>query len=108
VHPRYARELGADLSEILSFLPWGYAPLEVVYKVRGGEVYRKDGSVDLLRSSQHDDGKVGWACWSIRSQDTIVTWEFDEDGAAVAFTSGRRRTTCPCACRWRSAYTFAR
>jgi hypothetical protein len=74
------------LSEILSFLPWGYAPLEVVYKVRGGEVYRKDGSVDMLRSSQHDDGKVGWACWSIRSQDTIVTWEFDEDGAAVAFT----------------------
>src|SRR4051812_4359829 len=23
------------LAEILSFLPWGYAPMEVVYKVRG-------------------------------------------------------------------------
>jgi hypothetical protein len=73
------------LSEILSFLPWGYAPLEVVYKVRGGEVHKQDGTVDPLRSSQHDDGKVGWACWSIRSQDTIQTWDFDDDGEAVAF-----------------------
>jgi hypothetical protein len=39
------------LSEILSFLPWGYAPLEVVYKVRGGEVHKQDGTVDPLRSS---------------------------------------------------------
>jgi hypothetical protein len=74
------------LSEILSFLPWGYAPLEVVYKVRGGEVDKPDGTKDTLRSSQHDDGKVGWACWSIRSQDTIQTWDFDETGEATAFT----------------------
>lgn len=73
------------LSEILSFLPWGYAPLEVVYKIRGGEVHKADGAVDALRSSQHDDGKVGWACWSIRSQDTIYAWVFDADGEAVAF-----------------------
>jgi hypothetical protein len=73
------------LSEILSFLPWGYAPLEVVYKIRGGEVNKPDGSKDTLRSSQYDDGKAGWACWSIRSQDTIQTWEFDEDGEAIAF-----------------------
>jgi len=74
------------LSEILSFLPWGYAPLEVIYKVRGGEMAKGDGTVDALRSSKHDDGRIGWASWSIRSQDTIQTWDFDENGDAVAFT----------------------
>jgi hypothetical protein len=73
------------LAEILSFLPWGYAPMEVVYKVRGGEVHTPDDTPDSLRSSQYDDGKIGWACWSIRSQDTIQQWDFDADGAAVAF-----------------------
>jgi hypothetical protein len=74
------------LAEILSFLPWGYAPMEVVYKVRGGEITRPDGTIDAMRSSKFDDGKVGWGCWSIRSQDTITRWEFDEEsGEATAF-----------------------
>lgn len=73
------------LAEILSFLPWGYAPLEVVYKIRGGEVAKPDGTKDTMRSSQYDDGKIGWGCWAIRSQDTIQRWDFDADGEAVAF-----------------------
>jgi hypothetical protein len=77
--------LAMTLAEVLSFLPWGYAPLEVVYKIRGGEVRRDDGSPNLLQSSKHDDGRAGWACWSIRSQDTIWQWDFADDGEAIAF-----------------------
>jgi hypothetical protein len=73
------------LAEILSFLPWGYAPLEVIYKIRGGEVSREDGTPDSLQSSKFDDGRVGWAAWSIRSQDTIQEWLFDEYGEATGF-----------------------
>lgn len=74
------------LAEILSFLPWGWAALEVVYKVRGGEVRRPDGAPDLLRSSKFDDGRVGWATWSIRAQDTLLHWTFDDaTGEAISF-----------------------
>lgn len=47
------------LSEILSFLPWGWAAMEKIYKVRGGEVRRADSMPDKLRSSKYDDGKIG-------------------------------------------------
>ena len=49
------------VSEILSFLPWGFAVMEIVY--------RKEGS-----------GRIGWADWSIRGQETIESWGFDEHG----------------------------
>lgn len=49
------------LAEILTMLPWGYAPMEQVFKRR-------------------PDGRIGWASWSIRSQDTIDRWEWDKDG----------------------------
>jgi hypothetical protein len=73
------------LSEILSFLPWGHAELEVIFKLRQGEVRRKDGSIDRLKSSKYDDGKIGWGAWAIRSQDTLDHWEWDENGDPVAF-----------------------
>lgn len=62
------------LSEILTMLPWGFAPMEVVYKVRGGE------HKDHRRSSKFNDGRFGWRKWSIRGQETIEQWLFDEDG----------------------------
>ena len=66
------------LSEILSFLSWGYAPLEKVYKLRAGAVTRPDGTADRLRSSKYSDGRSGWAAWAIRGQDSIDFWVFDE------------------------------
>ena len=62
------------LSEILTMLPWGFAPMELVYKVRGGE------HKDHRRSSKFNDGRFGWRKWSIRGQETIEQWMFDEDG----------------------------
>lgn len=65
------------LSEIITFLPYGYAPMNVVYKQRNGA--KDDGS-----RSVHDDGLIGWRKWSLRSQDTIERWVFDEAGGVTA------------------------
>lgn len=62
------------LSEILSMLTFGYAPMETVYKIRGGKTGNK------ITESQHTDGRVGWRKLSIRSQDTIYKWCFDDEG----------------------------
>jgi hypothetical protein len=68
------------LAEMLSFLTWGWAAMEVTYKQRHG-----DKIDDPLRSSQFDDGRIGWASWGIRAQDTLFQWEFGDSGDPVAF-----------------------
>jgi phage gp29-like protein len=66
------------LSEILSFLPYGWAVLEVVYK-------RRTGPTDDPRTSSHfTDGRIGWGSWSIRPQETLSEWVFDDGGELVA------------------------
>ena len=62
------------ISEVLSMLVFGFAPFEIVYKVRGGD------SEDPTRRSKYNDGRIGWRKFSIRGQDTIARWIFDEDG----------------------------
>jgi hypothetical protein len=62
------------IAEILSFLPYGYAYFEVVYKLRQG-----DDSKARYHSA-YTDGKVGIRKLAIRSQTTVQEWEFDEDG----------------------------
>lgn len=65
------------LSQIVSFLPYGYSLHEVVYKRRLG--------TDGEPSSTSDDGRIGWDEWAPRSQDTLVKWVFDPSGHATAF-----------------------
>lgn len=65
------------LSEILTFIPFGFSVTEIVYKKREGE--KKDPS----KRSNFTDGKIGWRKLSIRSQDTISRWEFDEEGGVA-------------------------
>lgn len=62
------------LSEILTMLPWGWAYLECVFKVRGGD------NGNPMRRSKFTDGRIGWRKWSIRAQETLDRWEFDEGG----------------------------
>jgi len=62
------------LSEILSFLPWGWSYFEILYKTRNGE------STDPTQHSTATDGRIGWRGWSIRSQDTLDGWDFDDHG----------------------------
>src|SRR5690606_7481841 len=65
----------ADLiAEILSMLPYGWAYHEIVYKRRGGD------SRDPKQHSRFDDGLIGWRKVPIRAQDTLLRWEFDDEG----------------------------
>lgn len=59
------------LSETLSMLDYGWAYVEIVYKLRKGE------TDDPTTRSQFDDGKFGWRKLALRSQDTLDRWEFD-------------------------------
>lgn len=45
------------LSNILSMLPWGFSLLELTYKRRS-------------------DGRLSWASWDIRGQDSLDGWKF--------------------------------
>lgn len=68
--------------EALSMLRYGYAPHEIVYKLRAGK--RPFGAKQP--SSKFSDGKIGWARLPLRGQETILKWFFDENGAAVGMT----------------------
>lgn len=76
------------LSEISTFLPWGFAPLELVYKQRRGmkpgETKGPDGSAQPLPRSKFDDGKFGWHYWPLRGQDTVEKWDFSQYGEVQA------------------------
>ena len=62
----------AMLSQILSFLPFGFAYCEIVYKKRQGPDQK-----DSRRKSKYSDGKVGWRKIALRAQETLWDWEFD-------------------------------
>jgi len=71
------------LTEILTFIPYGFSVHELVYKRRQGEVppgYNASRPGSGPQPSQYDDGKIGWAKIPIRAQDTISTWDFDDSG----------------------------
>ena len=59
------------LSEILSFITYGWSYHEIVYKRRMG---RKNDS----NSSKYDDGLIGWKRLPIRSQETLKEWKYKD------------------------------
>lgn len=66
------------ISEILSFLPYGWSLHEIVYKRRNGR--KRDRNV----SSKYTDGYIGWAKLPGRAQDTLYQWEFNDKGQVEA------------------------
>jgi hypothetical protein len=68
------------LAEILSFLTYGYAYLEMVFKRRLGPnpPPRPDGSRPL--PSAFDDGLIGLGRLAPRAQETVLRWEFSPEG----------------------------
>lgn len=66
------------IAEILSFVPWGWSYFEIVYKQRQGE-QREPG-----KASKFDDNKVGWRKLAIRGQESLLSWDFDEEGGVQA------------------------
>jgi hypothetical protein len=61
------------LSDILTFLQYGWSYHEIVYKVRRGN------NKDRRLHSKYDDGLIGWRKLPIRSQDTLFEWRYDEE-----------------------------
>jgi hypothetical protein len=53
--------LRQTISEVLTMLPFGWAYMEIVYKRR-------------------DDGRTAWSGFELRAQDSLLRWEFDEQG----------------------------
>lgn len=66
------------LTEILTMLWAGFAPLEIVYKQRQGGSQR-----DPARRSRFTDGRIGWRKLSLRSQDSVSRWAIDGDGSLL-------------------------
>lgn len=61
------------LAQIMSYLTYGWAYFEIVYK------YRK-GWHDGGERSRYDDGMIGWRKLAPRSQDTLERWNLDDNG----------------------------
>ena len=69
------------LSEILSFLTYGWSYHEIVYKRRVGR------TSSPITNSKHADGLIGWRKLPIRAQDTLYGWEYkDETDELVGMT----------------------
>ena len=61
------------LSEILSFMTYGWSYHEIVYKRRVGK------SSSPITNSKYNDGLIGWRKLPIRAQDTLYGWEYKEN-----------------------------
>ena len=61
------------LSEILSFMTYGWSYHEIVYKRRVGR------TSSPITNSKYDDGLIGWRKLPIRAQDTLYGWDYKPD-----------------------------
>lgn len=68
------------ISEILSFLVYGWSFHEIVYKRRNGR------SRNRAKSSKYSDGLIGWMKIPIRAQDTLYRWEYDDKDNLIGMT----------------------
>ncbi len=66
------------ISEILSFLTYGWSFHEIVYKRRMGS------TKNPVTRSKYNDGLIGWRKLPIRAQDTLYEWVFDDDDNIIA------------------------
>lgn len=68
------------ISEILSFLTYGWSFHEIVYKRRMGN------TKDQRTRSKFKDGLIGWQKLPIRAQDTLYQWEYDNQDNLLGMT----------------------
>lgn len=68
------------ISEILSFLTYGWSFHEIVYKRRMGN------TKDSRTRSKYNDGLIGWKKLPIRAQETLYQWEYDNEDNLIGMT----------------------
>lgn len=66
------------VAEVFTMIPFGFAFHEIVYKKRNGPNpdYPEQGS-------KFSDGRIGWAKWAGRAQETRFRWEFGDHGEVL-------------------------
>jgi hypothetical protein len=82
------------LRRSFSSVPYGWSIMELVYKRRAGGT-----------GSRYTDGKVGWATWALRRQETRSGTATGRAGSPALSSARRRRSTsassrCTSACMW--------
>lgn len=68
------------ISEILSFLTYGWSFHEIVYKRRIGN------TKDSRTRSKYADGLIGWKKLPIRAQETLYQWDYDNEDNLLGMT----------------------
>jgi len=64
------------VAEIINgVLVHGFGYFEIVYK------YRSGASSEPSKRSKYNDGKIGWRKFAVRDQESLLNWDFDEDGS---------------------------
>jgi hypothetical protein len=71
---------GEFITNVLTFLRYGWAYFEIVYKIRRGP----DG--DPTTRSEYSDGLIGWRKFALRPQSTLFNWTFDDSGGIQGMT----------------------
>lgn len=66
------------LSEILSFLTFGFSVNEITYKIRRGPTEE-----DKRFKSRFTDNRIGWRGFPIRSQESVEEWDIDNDDGSI-------------------------
>lgn len=68
------------ISEIISFITYGWSFHEIVYKRRMGS------SKNPRTKSKYNDGLIGWRKLPIRGQETLYQWEYDNEDNLLGMT----------------------
>lgn len=68
------------ISEVLSFLAYGWSFHEIVYKRRMGKTKNRK------TSSKYSDRLIGWQKIPPRAQDTLYRWEYDDKDNLIGMT----------------------
>ena len=72
------------IDQSLSMLQFGFAPFEIVYKLRRGDGSGRPGP--KITESRYDDGKIGWRKFCLIGQDTLApgsSWIFNEQDGSL-------------------------
>lgn len=68
------------IAEILSMLVYGFAYMEIVYKLRGGPE-----ESDSKYHSRYSDNLISWRKWVLMPAETLHQWKFDPEGGIQGF-----------------------
>ena len=88
-----AYTLRDTVSELLSFLWYGWCTMEIVLKERKGDDPSGTDDEGLpLPSSKYDDGKIGWHKFSVRGQETLDHWELSKHNDLLGMWQANPKT----------------